>query len=160
MRHFVRVLVAVTSLLTVSSFNALPSSAFVNTAESDKAFVEQELFATPLTTFVATANTSNNGDVWFDWKTDFCSAPFVGNTGRTFNFTEPCRRHDFGYRNSQLIDQRYATGYWNSTTRKRIDVQFLGDMKAHCSNRRIIDQPTCYAWAYTFYNAVRVAGGP
>ena len=98
-------------------------------------------------------------DTWFDWSTDFCSAPLVGNTGRSFNFTNACRRHDFGYRNLQLLDRRYGGGHWNSANRRRVDQQFLLDMKQHCWSRPWYDEPTCLAWAETFYTAVRVAGG-
>jgi hypothetical protein len=160
MRHFVRVLVAVTSLLTVSYSTSALVQAVDHDAATDQAFVEQQLFSTSLSAFVATASSQNNGDTWFDWSTDYCSAPGVGNTGRTFNFTNPCRRHDFGYRNTQLIEERYGIDSWNSASRKRIDLQFLSDLKAHCASRRLIDRPTCYTWAYTYYNAVRVAGGP
>src|SRR5438046_470429 len=127
MRHLVRVLVAVTSVLTVSSAGitaasaattaAWPTatSAVVHSAGADFAFVQRMLFATTITAF--TADTAGHigpdghtGDSWFDWSTDLCSAPLVGNTGRSFNFTEPCRRHDFGYRNEKLLDQRYGHG--------------------------------------------------
>ena len=102
-----------------------------------------------------------SGDSWFDWSTDFCSAPLVGNTGRSFNFTEPCRRHDFGYRNTKLLDQRYGEGrYWNGESRRRVDQQFLADMKASCRARSVLLLPTCMSWAYTFYGAVRTFGGP
>lgn len=160
MRHFVRVLVAVTSLLTVCLFTSVTVHAAVHDAAADQAFVEQQSFATSLSAFIATADSQNNGEAWFDWSTDYCSAPVVGNTGRTFNFTNSCRRHDFGYRNTQLLEIRYGIDGWNAAARKRIDVQFLNDMKAHCASRRLVDRPTCYSWAYTFYNAVRVAGGP
>jgi Prokaryotic phospholipase A2 len=152
MRHVLRVFVAVTTVLTVAS----PAFAGpVHSAATDRAFVEQMLYATPISGFVA----SVGSDTWFDWSTDFCSAPLVGNTGRTFNFTEPCRRHDFGYRNLRLLERRYGIDYWNSTERRRVDQQFLADMKHHCWSRPWYDEPTCLAWAATFYSAVRLAGG-
>ncbi|HRE01049.1 MAG TPA: phospholipase A2 [Ilumatobacteraceae bacterium] len=132
----------------------------------DDAYVDRMLYATSMSTFIAatkgrTGPDGRSGDGWFDWTTDYCSAPLVGNTGRSFDFTNACRRHDFGYRNTHLLDKRYGKGtYWNSTSRKQIDQQFLADMKAHCSARNWYDKPTCTAWAYTFYNAVRIAGGP
>ena len=107
MRHVLRVFVAVTTVLTVAS----PASAgSVHSALADQAFVERMLYSTPMSGFVAAVGS----DTWFDWSTDFCSAPLVGNTGRTFNFTNSCRRHDFGYRNLQLLDRRYGAGHWNS----------------------------------------------
>lgn len=167
MRRLVGVLVAVTSLLTAFTLSADATSAGGGgTAEVDSAYVRQLLYATSIGVFtaIAAAHTGPDGatgDTWFDWSNDLCSAPLVGNTGRTFNFSDACRRHDFGYRNTKLLDQRYGHGsYWNGDSRKRIDTQFLADLKRHCKNRRLIDQPTCYSWAYTFYTTVRVAGGP
>jgi hypothetical protein len=153
MRHVLRVFVAVTSVLTVAS----PASAApVHSASADRAFVERLMYATPISGFVAAVGS----DTWFDWSTDFCSAPLVGNTGRTFNFTTPCRRHDFGYRNLQLLDRRYGPGNWTAANRHRVDQQFLLDMKHHCWSRPWYDEPTCLAWAATFYTAVRLGGGP
>ena len=153
MRHVLRVLVAVTIVLTVAS----PAFAGpVRSASADQAFVERMLYTTPISGFLATVGS----DAWFDWSTDFCSAPLVGNTGRSFNFTNACRRHDFGYRNLQLLDRRYGGSHWNSSSRKRVDQQFLADMKRHCWARAWYDEPTCLAWAETFYTGVRIAGGP
>lgn len=171
MRRSARVLVAVTSMLTALFTTAIhpggqASAGGAGTAAGDSAFVEQMLFATPLRTFTADAKNrigpdGHSGDSWFDWSTDFCSAPLVGNTGRSFNFTEPCRRHDFGYRNTKLLDERYGSGqYWNHESRRRIDVQLLSDMTASCWARSVLLVPTCLSWAYTFYGAVRTFGGP
>jgi len=171
MRLNARVLVAVTSILTALFTAAIQpahraAAGGGGTLEADTAFVEQMLFATPLKTFTSDAKNrigpdGNVGDTWFDWSTDFCSAPLIGNTGRSFNFTEPCRRHDFGYRNTKLLDDRYGAGAsWNGTSRRRIDQQFLADMKATCRARSVLLLPTCMSWAYTFYGAVRTFGGP
>ncbi|MEO7370979.1 MAG: phospholipase A2 [Ilumatobacteraceae bacterium] len=152
MRHLLRVFVAVTIMLTVAS----PAYAGpVHSASSDQAFVERMMYSTSINGFVAAVGS----DAWFDWSTDFCSAPLVGNTGRTFNFTNACRRHDFGYRNLQLLDRRYGPGRWNAATRRRVDQQFLLDMRRHCFSRPWYDEPTCLAWAQSFYAGVRVAGG-
>lgn len=153
MRHVLGMLVAVTSVLTVAS----PASAGpIHTAPADQAFIEQMLYATPISMFTAEVGS----DTWFDWSTDLCSAPLVGNTGRTFDFTTSCRRHDFGYRNLQLLDRRYGGGHWNSTSRRRVDELFHLDMRRHCWARPWYDEPTCLAWAATFHAAVRIAGGP
>jgi len=171
MRLNARVLVAVTSILTALFTAAIQpahraAAGGGGTLEADTAFVEQMLFATPLKTFTSDAKNrigpdGNVGDTWFDWSTDFCSAPLIGNTGRSFNFTEPCRRHDFGYRNTKLLDARYRAGAsWNGISRRRIDQQFLADMKATCRARSVLLLPTCMSWAYTFYGAVRTFGGP
>ena len=70
MRHVLRMLVAVTITLTVAS----PASAgSPHSAASDQAFVERMLYATTMSNFVASVGT----DPWFDWTTDFCSAPLV-----------------------------------------------------------------------------------
>lgn len=167
MWRLARVLVAATSVLAALVI-ASPRhvvQASPGTAGTDTAFVQRMLFATSLRSFSSaafqhTGPDGRSGDTWFDWSTDLCSAPLVGNTGRTFDFTEPCRRHDFGYRNTKLLDERYAAGAWNHVARKRIDQQFLADTLAHCRSRSIIDRPSCMGWAYTYYGAVRVAGGP
>jgi len=165
MRHLARVLVAVTSLMTALAITAMPSSASGGgTAAVDSAYVQRLLYNTSMGDFTAivaahTGPDGNSGDAWFDWSNDLCSAPLVGNTGRSFDFTNACRRHDFGYRNTKLLGERYGS-FWNGDSRKRVDQQFLADMKSHCKHRRLIDRPTCYSWAYTFYSAVRVAGGP
>jgi hypothetical protein len=156
-------MLAVLTLSPASGHAGAPPPA--HTSATDAAFVARMLFTTSLTTFSADAVArvgadGRPGDRWFDWSTDFCSAPLVGNTGRTFNFTEPCRRHDFGYRNLKLLDQRYGRGtFWNSVDRYMVDLNFLTDMRHHCASRRLIDHPTCYAWALTFYSAVRAFGG-
>jgi hypothetical protein len=160
MRHLVRVLVAVTTCLTVvSPALAGPARRIAHDAVSDAAYVQQLLYRTSLDEFARVAAV---GDRWFDWSTDWCSAPLVGSTGRSFDFRWPCRRHDFGYRNLRLLERRYGSGrtYWNATNRKQVDVQFLTDMRAHCHRRAAVLQPACLGWAVTFYAAVRVAGGP
>lgn len=122
-------------------------------------FVNRMLYGVPLTEFSAAA-ASTAHDTWFDWTTDWCSAPLVGNTGRSFNFTQSCRRHDFGYRNLPLVERRTGFDAWNHNTRLAVDRKFLADMRAHCATRSVFLRPTCYAWAQTFYSAVRIAGGP
>jgi hypothetical protein len=154
MRVLLSVLVAVTSVLTVPS----PAPAgFVHSATADLAYVEQQLYAVSIAAFTTAADST--GDRWFDWSTDWCSAPLVGSTGRSFDFRAACRRHDFGYRNLQLLERRYpALDAWNSATRRRVDQQLLTDMRAHCRARPWYEEATCRLWADTFYAAVRVAG--
>ena len=111
MRRLLHVFIAVTSVLTV----APPADAGpVHSASADQAYVERLLYSTSITSFVAAVDS----DDWYDWSTDSCSAPLVGNTGRSFNFTNSCRRHDFGYRNLQLLDRRYGPGHWTGSTRR------------------------------------------
>jgi hypothetical protein len=165
MRVHLQVLVAVTSILTVSSpVSAGPPApsrgvqVTVHTGSGDLATVETLMYRSSMPAFLAAAG---HPDPWFDWSTDYCSAPLVGSTGRSFDFRSACRRHDFGYRNLHLLERRYGTGstYWNSTSRRRVDQQLLADMKNHCAGRPWYDQLTCVAWAETFYAAVRLAGG-
>jgi hypothetical protein len=168
MRRLRNVLVVATSYLAILSLSvlspvtstAVSAQRSEHSAASDRAYVEGMLYATRLSDFVAVAKSPP--DSWFDWSTDGCSAPLVGNTGRSFNFTNACRRHDFGYRNLKLLERRYGTGstYWNGAGRERVDRQFRADMVSHCNGRPVIDRPTCWAWAETFYRAVRIAGGP
>ncbi len=160
MRFRLAVLVAVTSVLTVVSPAAAgPQPTAAHSAAVDLAFVQHQLYEVSLREF---AGASTGGDRWFDWSSDGCSAPLVGDTGLSFNFRDPCRRHDFGYRNLKLLERRYGMGsaYWNGTTRRRVDQQFLADMKAHCRARAITLQGSCFVWAQTYYAAVRVVGGP
>ena len=161
MRFRLAVLVAVTSVLTVvSPALAGPAPAVAgHSATADWQFVHHELYDVPMSRFLLDVRT---GDRWFDWSTDFCSAPLIGNTGRSFDFHDPCRRHDFGYRNLRLLERRYGRGhtFWNATERRRVDQQFLADMKAHCHTRFVLLRPACLMWAEAFYAAVRVAGGP
>jgi hypothetical protein len=156
-----RVLVVVTSLLTIPSpAIAGPLDPPVrHSMSTDLAYVEQLLYATPLPVFVTLAAATR--DRWFDWTTDLCSAPLVGSTGRSFDFRAACRRHDFGYRNLQLLDRRWGIGrFWTPTTRHRVDRRFLGDMRAHCIVRPWWERTTCLGWSETYFRAVRVAGGP
>lgn len=94
---------------------------------------------------------SSDRDDRLDYTTDECSAPMVGNTGISFDFTDACLRHDFGYRNYKelgLFDERKSD----------VDRRFLEDMKDHCASRSIFLQPRCYDWAYTFYGGVVALG--
>jgi hypothetical protein len=163
MRLALRVLVVVTSLLTIASPAAagpVPLDPPVHhSARIDLAYVAELMYSTPLDTFVSFVAVPR--DHWFDWTTDGCSAPLVGNTGRSFDFTKACRRHDFGYRNLRLLDARYGRGrFWTSAQRTRVDRAFRTDMRADCSERPWWEQSTCLNWAEIYFRAVRVAGGP
>lgn len=163
MRPRLPVLVAVTMVLTALSPAVAGSTAVAaGSAASDLAYVEQLMYATSMSQFTATADRQSAVDTWFDWSTDWCSAPLVGSTGRSFDFRQPCRRHDFGYRNLQRLERRYGSGstYWNGDSRARVDRQLRADMTAHCRTRPWHERYTCLGWAETFYAAVRVAGGP
>ena len=150
MRFIAVVLVAVTSVLTAFS----PAHA---SATDDVGYVNQMIDGVSLPIFIQTAD-SPWRDSRFDWSTDLCSAPLIGSTGRSFDFTNPCRRHDFGYRNLKLIESRSGLDAWNSSSKLRVDQRFLADMRAHCDSRGWLTRSSCRAWALTFYYAVRQFG--
>jgi hypothetical protein len=152
-----RLLVIAATLAAVLSpaLGAAAGTTSAHNARDDLAFVDRMLFDTSMHDFQQAAK---NGDGFFDWSTDGCSAPLVGSTGRSFNFTAPCARHDFGYRNLRRLEAVYGVDDWNTAARNQVDEQFLDDMRAHCHGRSFLLRPTCYAWAQTFYTVVRLAG--
>lgn len=85
------------------------------------------------------------------WTTDLCSSPARG-TGVSFDFTNACIRHDFGYRNYKKL------GLFTENKRGTVDGIFLKDMKEHCSTRSVLLKPGCYAAAGRYYTAVRNFG--
>jgi hypothetical protein len=117
---------------------------------------ETLLFRTSLPAFIATAD-SPTRDVRLDWGTDGCSAPIVQSTGRSFDFYNACRRHDFGYRNMS----RFKNGrVWNETLRFRIDAQFRKDARASCTSKLRLSKMQCLAWAEMYFRTVRRFGAP
>lgn len=123
---------------------------------SAQTVAETLLFRTSLSAFVAIADTATH-DVRLDWSTDGCSAPIVQSTGRSFDFYNACRRHDFGYRNMS----RFKNGrVWNETLRLRIDGQFRKDARASCTSKLRLTKMQCLAWAETYFRAVRSFGAP
>jgi hypothetical protein len=90
-------------------------------------------------------------DPRLDYSTDECTAPIVGSRGPSFDFTEACLRHDFGYRNYGrlgVLDER----------REEVDDRFLRDMQAHCAARPSSQMIACFTWAGDFHRAVRAFG--
>jgi hypothetical protein len=123
---------------------------------SPQSVTETLLFRTTLSAFVASADLPMH-DVRLDWSTDGCSAPIVQSTGRSFDFYNACRRHDFGYRNMS----RFKNGrVWNETVRMRIDGQFRKDARASCTSKLRLTKMQCLAWAETYFRAVRSFGAP
>jgi hypothetical protein len=123
---------------------------------SAQSVAETLLFRTSLSAFVAIADTATH-DVRLDWSTDGCSAPIVQSTGRSFDFYNACRRHDFGYRNMS----RFKNGrVWNEALRLRIDGQFRKDARASCTSKLRLTKMQCLAWAETYFRAVRSFGAP
>jgi len=140
----------IASLLFVAASVAAPSP---HSAATLGTVVERGVFATELTEFPRFVRENRRFYRDLDWSTDYCSAPFVGNTGRSFNFRLPCQRHDFGYRNLKII------GAFTEENRRRVDDRFLADMKTTCAPRPVTQKYNCYLWADTFYAAVRVFAG-
>ncbi len=140
----------VTSLLFAVASVAAPSP---HSAATLTTVVDKGIFSTELQDFPRFVRANRRTYRELDWSTDYCSAPFVGNTGRSFNFRLPCQRHDFGYRNLKII------GAFTEENRKRVDERFLTDMKSTCAPRGVTQRYNCYLWADTFYAAVRVFAG-
>jgi hypothetical protein len=138
---------------------ALAATSFVTgpIPDSEAADFQRLMFATSLSAFVTNANTASPA---LDWSTDHCSAPLVGNTGRSFDFTNSCRRHDFAYRNLKRFDRREPGAWWNSQWRVAVDQQFRRDLRSQCEGRPLSQRITCRWWAEIFYRAVRTFGGP
>ena len=126
--------------------------------DTDVADFQRLMFATPLARFEAAAATST--PTTLDWTTDHCSAPLIGSTGRSFDFTNSCRRHDFAYRNLKRFDQRQPGTWWNTQWRNKVDAQFRRDLRGECDGRPLSQRITCRWWAEVFFRAVRTFGGP
>jgi len=114
------------------------------------------MFSTPLRDFIAAANDPGH-DPRLVWDSDKCSAPVLGSAGKTYDFTDACRRHDFGYRNFSRID---GGKKWTKALRERVDRRFLTDMRDSCAARKKIERAACRTWADLYYTAVRQYGGP
>ena len=123
---------------------------------SAQSITETLLFRTSLPAFINIADSTKH-DERLDWSTDGCSAPIVQSTGRSFDFYNACRRHDFGYRNmSRFKDGRI----WNAKLRLRIDKQFRKDARTSCIPKLRLTKRQCLAWAETYYRFVRAFGAP
>jgi hypothetical protein len=138
---------AAVAALVVGSTSALASPVNVT---------ERLVFRTSLVRFVQIAD-SGDRDARLDWSTDGCSAPVVRSTGRSFDFTEACRRHDFAYRNLARLD---GGRHWTARMRSRVDSVFLRDMRSNCGARPRVARSSCRNWATLFYKVVRARGGP
>lgn len=114
------------------------------------------MFSTPLREFIAVADDPGH-DNRFVWESDKCSAPVLGSAGKTYDFTDACRRHDFGYRNFSRLD---GGRKWTKTLRERVDRRFLTDMIDSCAARKKIERAACRTWANLYHSVVRQYGGP
>lgn len=113
------------------------------------AIVDRYLEA-PLDRFLAYRDSAGR-DPRLDYSTDHCSAPLVGSSGASFDFTEACVRHDFGYRNYDRL------GLFRER-KDVVDERFLADMRDHCATRPESERGRCHAWARVFYEAVHHLG--
>ncbi|BBC33778.1 hypothetical protein SGFS_050720 [Streptomyces graminofaciens] len=97
----------------------------------------------------------------FNWNTNYCTkAPEKIPGGYDFSF--PCHRHDFGYRNYKTIAGKAV---FKRDHKLRIDQAFLGDMNRVCGRKFWADTMTptqrkkakaaCLSTAKKYYGAVR-----
>lgn len=142
----------------VSVIAAVAAVGFWFSAPSASALqvAERLVLKESLVTFLAAA-ASPDRDSRLDWSSDGCSAPVVESTGRTFDFTDACRRHDFGYRNIGRLENGRR---WNARMRADVDAVFRRDMRAHCAKRPTVSRVACRTWAEVYYRVVRARGGP
>ena len=118
-------LVAVTSLLTAHIPDRITPPAFESPIEA----VSYVMFDVDFTTFRRERFSLQRAYPFLDWTTDGCSAPVVGGEGRSFNFTQACMRHDFGYRNIKRL------GLFNELVRTKLDEQFRRDLESSCATQ-------------------------
>lgn len=88
-------------------------------------------------------------DYAFDWSSDLCSTSPDQPLG--YDFRNPCRRHDFGYRNYKAVDQFPAN-------KPRVDDAFYFDMQQVCARYSGLSKATCDSLAWTYYQAVKQFG--
>jgi len=150
------IFVTVTSILTATgsmvdkSSDPVTNDQVVHEIET----IDHVMFDLDLVTFVRQRSFLRRTNPQLDWTTDSCSAPIVGESGRSFNFRNACIRHDFGYRNYK------ARGLFSADSRIRIDEQFRRDLDASCAPKKRTLKVRCTAWAEIYFTAVRLVGGP
>ena len=120
----------------------------------DRQVVDRAVFELSLRDVVRARMSLRREHRHLDWTTDYCSAPVVGNEGRSFNFRNACMRHDFAYRNYRRL------GVLDAPMRDAVDDVFHGDLVSSCLPKRVSLRLRCLAWAEVFFEMVRVAGGP
>jgi len=92
-----------------------------------------------------------------DWSTDDCTIPGVDKATASkpegFNFTNPCRRHDFGYRNYR------KQGRFTEENRAKLDYEFALDMRSICdAETDKVRKDRCVLIGIIYYKAVRKYG--
>lgn len=146
------------SVLLIASFSALliglgisaPAHAVTS---AEKLAVLSSWTQTSVSSYNAWNSGRLNQSAWsaygFNWSTDYCSSSPDNPLG--FNFTLPCYRHDFGYRNYKALGQF-------SANKSRLDSAFYEDLKRVCATYNSAVRPACTSLAWTYYQAVRVFG--
>jgi hypothetical protein len=141
--------VVLTAMLMILLVGAAPAAA----APADKLDVlsrwTQPSAASASAWNAARANRAPWSAYGFDWSTDICSASPDRPLG--FDFTLPCRRHDFGYRNYRAARQFAAN-------KARVDNAFHADLRRRCATYAAAVRPACLSLAWTYYRAVHLVG--
>ena len=109
------------------------------------------IFSTPIAQFHRQWDVKSPG--CFDWSSDDCSGSPDNPLGFDFNY--PCRRHDFGYRNSK------KQGRCTEAYRKRVDDNFQKDLYDYCAQFSGLESwkgVECRRLADTYHEFVRGLG--
>ncbi len=93
---------------------------------------------------------------WWDWRTDNCTGS--PDSGPFFNFTWPCRRHDYGWKNLKLGESLFNRDLWTQKNKAVADNQFDEDTHSSCRTRygSGIRRNICYEIADEYENAVHL----
>jgi Prokaryotic phospholipase A2 len=137
----------------------VPSASALNFVPYSMATVQQRaswhMFGESVPTFIAKKyGSKDNLDSRFDWSDNGCSGPTPFDNLFYAKFANPCKRHDFGYRNSRPIGV-------GATWKGDIDATFYNDMIVWCNSNNTRYLPAwslCVLRAGTFYSAVRTFG--
>lgn len=101
-----------------------------------------------LSKFIGEADSPDH-DPRLNWTTDECSGPSVISVWSD-EFANPCRRHDFGYRNfgsDKALDK-------TADRKSEIDAVFFSDMTKVCKHYHGLLRASCFVDRNVFYNAV------
>jgi len=148
-----------TARVVAASETGLSLGTFARTTPN-RLVVDDLVFSVPLARFRGERSRAKRLHPWLITRTDGCTAPFIGSTGRSFNFRAACERHDLAYANYQSLARLDAGVVWSSELRAQVDDQFQRDLQQSCTNRRHSERLRCDAWAVVYFHAVRVAAGP
>ncbi|MCU1499857.1 MAG: secreted protein [Acidimicrobiales bacterium] len=134
-------------LIGFATLGAAPASA-VTTAEKQAILYRELGSAAVFWDMYSHRTVAPNNE--FNWGTDFCSKSPDRPLG--FDFTGPCRRHDFNYNNFKI------NGIFTSANRLAIDKAFKADMYAVCARYSYLPRKSCEGTATTYYTGVRTFG--